>query len=114
MPASRVPLVVLGGLLIAACSAASSGSDTPAAALTDTAAAKAAGVTPPLANAEWGAVTAAGAGSTGKVPVLMVHLVIDTDATWSITKARFKHTIETLYQHGYRPITVGAADGQAH
>ena len=103
---SRVPLAVFCGLLIAACSSASAGSDAPATARTDTAAAKAAGVTPSPANAEWGAVTPAGAGSTGKVPVLMVHLVIDTDATWSITKARFKHTIETLYAHGYRPITV--------
>jgi peptidoglycan/xylan/chitin deacetylase (PgdA/CDA1 family) len=53
-----------------------------------------------------GAVTPASAGSMGKVPVLMVHLVADTDAVWTITKARFRNTLDTLYAHGYRPITV--------
>lgn len=36
----------------------------------------------------------------------MVHLVADTDAVWTITKARFRQTLETLYANGYRPITV--------
>ena len=46
------------------------------------------------------------AASTGKLPVLMVHLVTDTDALYTITKARFRHTLALLYAHGYRPITV--------
>jgi peptidoglycan/xylan/chitin deacetylase (PgdA/CDA1 family) len=53
-----------------------------------------------------GPVSPASEASMGKVPVLMVHLVADTDAVYTITKARFRHTLETLYEHGYRPITV--------
>lgn len=53
-----------------------------------------------------GPVTAMSAASTGKLPVLMVHLVTDTDALYTITKARFRHTLALLYAHGYRPITV--------
>lgn len=53
-----------------------------------------------------GPVTSNAASSMGKVPVLMVHLVDNTDATWTITKARFRQTLETLYAHDYRPITV--------
>jgi peptidoglycan/xylan/chitin deacetylase (PgdA/CDA1 family) len=53
-----------------------------------------------------GPVTSMAAASMGKVPVLMVHLVADTDAMWTITRARFRHTLDTLYARGYRPITV--------
>lgn len=53
-----------------------------------------------------GPVTPVAAASMGKVPVLMIHLVADTDAVWTITKARFRHTLDTLYARGYRPITV--------
>lgn len=105
MSPTRLASLLTCGLLAAACSTKSGTSDSPAPGSV-TAEAKAAGVTPPPANTEWGAVTPASAGSQGKVPVLMVHLVIDTDATWSITKATFKRTIQVLYDHGYRPITV--------
>ena len=59
-----------------------------------------------IADTAWGPVTPASAGSMGKVPVLMVHLVADTDAVYTITKARFRRTLDTLYHYGYRPITV--------
>lgn len=42
----------------------------------------------------------------GKVPVLMVHVVADHDAAWTVTEARFAQTLEVLYAHDYRPITV--------
>ncbi|MCC7052888.1 MAG: polysaccharide deacetylase family protein [Gemmatimonadaceae bacterium] len=98
---SRTTFVLCSSLLMAACNSQSPGSGVPA---TATAGHSTAATAPP--NADWGPVTLASAGSTGKVPVLMVHLVVDTDATWSITRARFRHTLETLYAHGYRPITV--------
>lgn len=63
-------------------------------------------VTPTRVDSVTGPTTAVTAGSMGKVPVLMVHLVADTDAMWTITRARFRHTLELLYEHGYRPITV--------
>jgi peptidoglycan/xylan/chitin deacetylase (PgdA/CDA1 family) len=53
-----------------------------------------------------GAVTSASSASMGKVPVLMVHVVGDHDAAWTVTKPRFQQTLETLYAHDYRPITV--------
>jgi peptidoglycan/xylan/chitin deacetylase (PgdA/CDA1 family) len=53
-----------------------------------------------------GPVTPVSNASMGKLPVLMVHVVGDTDATWQITRARFRHTLQSLYEHGYRPITV--------
>ena len=57
-------------------------------------------------DAGWGAVTPAAQGSNGKVPVLMLHVVADEDAVWTITRARFAKVLETLYAHDYRPITV--------
>ena len=54
----------------------------------------------------WGPITLSAAASHGKVPVLMVHVVSDHDAAWTITEARFQHTLEALYAHDYRPITV--------
>ena len=62
--------------------------------------------TPAQPDTTRGAVTSAAAASMGKVPVLMVHLVAETDAVYTITRARFRHTLDVLYAHGYRPITV--------
>lgn len=62
--------------------------------------------TPAQTDTTRGAVTSAAAASMGKVPVLMVHLVAETDAVYTITRARFRHTLDVLYAHGYRPITV--------
>ncbi len=61
---------------------------------------------PAVTDSTVGPVTPASASSAGKVPVLMVHLVADTDAVWTITRARFRQTLEALYAHDYRPITV--------
>ncbi len=104
VPASRATLLLVfaiaTGTLVAGCSSSAATSDkvtpaardsTPATRATDTTV---------------GPVTAASAGSTGKIPVLMVHLVADTDAVWTITRARFRQTLESLYAHDYRPITV--------
>ena len=95
--------------LLTACSASAPASDgeaaaTPAASATG--AANTDGVAVLATDTVSGPVTAAASASMGKVPVLMVHLVADTDAVYTITKARFRHTLETLYEHGYRPITV--------
>jgi Polysaccharide deacetylase len=62
--------------------------------------------TPVAADTTLGQVTTVANASMGKLPVLMVHVVGDTDATWQITRARFRHTLESLYAHDYRPITV--------
>lgn len=51
-------------------------------------------------------MTPANAASMGKLPVLMVHVVADHDALWTVTRARFRQVLETLYAHDYRPITV--------
>jgi peptidoglycan/xylan/chitin deacetylase (PgdA/CDA1 family) len=101
--AMRVTQVITAACWLAACSK----TDTAvprggaAAGVTDT------GTTALLVrDTTWGAVTPASAASTGKVPVLMVHVVDDHDALWTVTKARFRQTLETLYAHGYQPITV--------
>ncbi len=91
-----------------ASSAASGASDTPATIVAETgivAAASAPRVTE-TTDTTRGAITPASAASMGKLPVLMVHLVADTDAMWTITKARFRQTLALLYARGYRPITV--------
>jgi len=110
--AVRVRFPSFCGLVLAACSANIAASDKPAGSLADTSATATLGAPSPAARAtlagdtSYGGITRTSSGSLGKVPVLMVHLVADTDAMWTITKARFRHTLETLYAHGYRPITV--------
>ncbi len=100
MPASRVAQILAAGIILAGCSSSAATSDKATPVTPD--------ATPTVAAADStvGPVTSATAGSTGKVPVLMVHLVADTDAVWTITRARFRQTLETLYAHDYRPITV--------
>ena len=44
--------------------------------------------------------------STGKVPVLMYHVIGDHDALWTVERGRFRRQLETLHARGYRPITV--------
>ncbi len=101
VPASRIVQLLATGLILAGCGSSPATSDTTAApAGRDSSTAAVA------ADSTVGAVTQASAASLGKVPVLMVHLVADTDAVWTITKARFRQTLETLYAHDYRPITV--------
>jgi peptidoglycan/xylan/chitin deacetylase (PgdA/CDA1 family) len=99
------PFVLSAVALLTACSASIPGTETPAASDTPSAAASAT-PTATAADTNRGPVTPAADASMGKVPVLMVHLVADTDAVYTITKARFRHTLEVLYDHGYRPITV--------
>jgi peptidoglycan/xylan/chitin deacetylase (PgdA/CDA1 family) len=89
--------------VLTACSASSPAAETSGGAETTVAAATAAPLAPDTTR---GPVTPVAAASMGKVPVLMVHLVADTDAVYTITKARFRKTLEVLYAHGYRPITV--------
>jgi peptidoglycan/xylan/chitin deacetylase (PgdA/CDA1 family) len=99
------PVVLSAVALLTACSAARPAPDSPTA--SDTPAASASATpTAIAADTTRGPVTPAADASMGKVPVLMVHLVADTDAVYTITKARFRHTLEVLYEHGYRPITV--------
>ncbi len=102
MFASRSFVVPAAVALLTACSTSTPAADasgTAPAAATPTAAAL-------VTDTSWGPVTPAAAGSMGKVPVLMVHLVADTDAMWTVTRARFRRTLDTLYAYGYRPITV--------
>jgi hypothetical protein len=42
----------------------------------------------------------------GKIPVLEYHLIGDHESMYSITRAHFRHDLDLLYAHGYRPITV--------
>ncbi len=84
---------------LAACSSPTT--TPPSAQIADSAKAIAAAV-----DSAVGAVTPLSRASLGKIPVLMVHVVADSDATWQITKARFRQTLDSLYAHNYRPITV--------
>ncbi len=101
---SRVFTLLAATAVIAACSKSGSASDTAVAATT--ANGDAALSAPLVADTTWGPVTPASAASMGKVPVLMVHVVSDHDAAWTVTEARFQATLELLYAHDYRPITV--------
>ncbi|MBC7843241.1 MAG: polysaccharide deacetylase family protein [Gemmatimonadaceae bacterium] len=102
MSASRVLAVFSSAAIFAACSSKTP-SDTPTAAVKgDTTPALA----PLVIDTTLGAVTPTSAASMGKVPVLMVHVVSDHDAAWTVTKVRFQRTLELLYAHDYRPITV--------
>ncbi len=100
----RIFASIAATAVVMACSSSAASSDQTAAAArsTDTAATQIA-----LQNdTVFGPVTSASASSMGKVPVLMVHVVADHDAAWTVTKARFQQTLELLYTHDYRPITV--------
>lgn len=105
----KIATQLVVSLLLTACTRASK-ADAPDATTSSTAPAAATSETSdPLAlpaDTGLGPVTPVAAGSTGKLPVLMVHLVTETDALYTITKARFRHTLEMLYAGGYRPITV--------
>lgn len=104
MTEPRALAVIAATAVVVACSAKGTTSDKPA---TSGAADTVATQTVALQNdTAWGPVTPASAASHGKVPVLMVHVVGDHDAAWTVTEARFAHTLETLYAHDYRPITV--------
>jgi peptidoglycan/xylan/chitin deacetylase (PgdA/CDA1 family) len=98
--ASRTLSTFAAAFLLVGCSGSRATSDKAAAGTTAAAPASAA------TDSTVGPITPASAASMGKVPVLMVHLVADTDAVWTITKERFRRTLDTLYAHGYRPITV--------
>lgn len=105
VPVLRFSAVIAATALLTACSNTPATSNDTRATTADSTATRS--VTDGLAiDTVFGAVTPNTAASTGKVPVLMVHLVADTDAMWTITRARFRHTLETLYAHDYRPITV--------
>jgi peptidoglycan/xylan/chitin deacetylase (PgdA/CDA1 family) len=101
---SRVLGFIAATAAVIACSSSGASSDKPATATVgDT------GRSAPVAlqnDTAWGPVTPASAASQGKVPVLMVHVVADHDAAWTVTEARFQHILESLYAHDYRPITV--------
>jgi peptidoglycan/xylan/chitin deacetylase (PgdA/CDA1 family) len=103
------PFALSAVVLLTACSASSPAPDSAADSASSSASASGtptATGAPTAADTSHGPVTPAAQASMGKVPVLMVHLVADTDAVYTITKARFRHTLEVLYEHGYRPITV--------
>ena len=104
MSVFRIPAILATTLLALACSSpdSSSGKATTSAAVDSSRAAAGA-----LQNdTAWGVVTPVTAASMGKLPVLMVHVISDHDAAWTITEAKFQHTLELLYAHDYRPITV--------
>jgi len=42
----------------------------------------------------------------GRIPVLVYHLVGDTDSRWGRSREGFRRDLELLYARGYRPITV--------
>ena len=104
--------LILGALLIAACSDGSTSSkqavaqdSTPAARNTAAAAA-----TPPV-NAPTGvAVSATGdtlaPNELGRIPILEYHLIGDTATRWTRERGQFRKDLEMLYARGFRPITV--------
>lgn len=42
----------------------------------------------------------------GRIPVLMYHLVGDSESTWSRSRANFRRDLEMLYERGYRPVNM--------
>jgi hypothetical protein len=98
---------VFAALAIASIGAACSKSDASSSGSPKTGAASDTTSSAPLViDTTLGPITPAAAASMGKVPVLMVHVVSDHDAAWTVTEARFQQTLELLYAHDYRPITV--------
>jgi len=41
-----------------------------------------------------------------RVPILEYHLITDHESRWSVEREHFRRTLELLYAHGYRPVTV--------
>ncbi|HYW49065.1 MAG TPA: polysaccharide deacetylase family protein [Gemmatimonadaceae bacterium] len=106
MSALRSSAVIAATVLLTSCSAAPAASDGAAASSANGTPAAASLTDGLKMDSTVGAVTTPASASMGKVPVLMVHLVTDTDAVYTITRARLRHTLEVLYKHNYRPITV--------
>ena len=57
------------------------------------------------------APSAARAGSlppnhTGRIPILEIHQIGDYEAAWTIKRDHFRHILQSLYDDGYRPVTV--------
>lgn len=42
----------------------------------------------------------------GRIPILEYHLIGDKDSEWMVERGRFRQNLKTLYERGYRPITV--------
>ena len=42
----------------------------------------------------------------GRIPVLMYHLVGDSERTWTRSRANFRRDLESLYERGYRPVNM--------
>ena len=42
----------------------------------------------------------------GRIPVVEYHLITDKDATYSREREHFRRDLESIYQKGYRPVTI--------
>ncbi len=42
----------------------------------------------------------------GRIPILEIHLIGDKESAWMIQRDHFRRILETLYDDGWRPITV--------
>lgn len=52
-------------------------------------------------------VALTGPGPTpARIPILEYHLITDHESRWSIERDHFRRTLQLLYDHGYRPVTV--------
>jgi len=88
----RAPRIA-GSLLLAslACHGASGGASIPSVAHGDVAIAGRAERTP---------------NELGRIPILEIHLLGDSDSRWHVERNHFRRDLERLYASGYRPITV--------
>ncbi len=46
------------------------------------------------------------ANHSGRVPILEIHLIGDRESAWMIQRDHFRRILQTLYDDGWRPITV--------
>lgn len=42
----------------------------------------------------------------GRIPILEIHLLGDSDSRWHVERNHFRRDLERLYASGYRPVTV--------
>lgn len=42
----------------------------------------------------------------GRIPILEYHVIGDHEAHWTIEPDHFRHTLEMLYERGYRPVSM--------
>lgn len=100
--------LIIGALLLTACSNGSSSAGTDKTTAGDSAASTS--TTPPVAISTVASLSAEGdtlqPNEMGRMPILEYHLLGDTATRWTRERGQFRKDLEMLYARGFRPVNM--------